>query len=221
MKLFLDTANIDAIKKWIDTGLIDGITSNPTHLSKESGDIKKHVLALCALLPEGQISVEVTEHEPEMVYRQAKKIAALAPNVIVKVPCYAPYYAIINRLVQEDVPLNITLVFSLTQALMMAKLGVCMISPFLGRLDDAQGPGTGVHVLEQIRGMLDIYGFGTELLAASIRSIEHFDAAIVAGVDIVTLPLEVFEQSITHRLTNQGMEKFDTDWKKLGIKQFP
>lgn len=221
MKIFLDTANIPAIKKVIATGLIDGVTTNPTHLSKESGDIKKHILEICALLPEGEISVEVTEHEPEAVYIQAKKIAALTENVVVKIPCHAAYYQVINRLVNEEVPLNITLVFSLTQALMMAKLGVQMISPFMGRLDALDGQGAGIQLVEQIRDMLDMNGFETELLAASIRSVEHFDQAILAGADSATLPVDIFEQSITHQLTAQGMAQFDADWKKLGISQFP
>jgi len=143
MKIFLDTANIVAIKKLIPTGLIDGVTTNPSHLSKESGDIKKHILGICELLPQGEISVEITEQDPDAVYKQAKLIAALASNVVVKIPCHVMYYSIINRLVDEGITLNITLVFSLTQALMMAKLGVQIISPFMGRLDDLDGQGTG------------------------------------------------------------------------------
>lgn len=221
MKIFLDTANIDSIKKYLATGLIDGVTTNPTHLSKESGDIKNHILTICDLLPEGQISVEITEHEPEAVYAQAKKIAALAPNIVVKIPCHAAYYPIIKRLVDEGVAINITLVFSLTQALMMSKLGVQMISPFIGRLDDAQGEESGIELVEQIRQMLDINCYEAELLAASIRNVQQFEQAILAGADIVTLPITVFEGAMEHPLTTQGMQKFDADWKKLGIKQFP
>jgi transaldolase len=221
MKIFLDTASLEAIKKYIPTGLIDGVTTNPTHLSKESGDITKHILQICDLLPQGQISVEITEQEPEAVYLQAKKIAALAPNVVVKIPCHAMYYSIIKKLVKEDIAINITLVFSLAQALMMSKLGVRMISPFLGRLDDAQGPGSGIQVLEQMRLMLDINNFETELLAASIRSMEHIDAAIVIGADSITLPVQLLEQAMQHPLTDKGMQLFDADWNKLGIKQFP
>lgn len=221
MKIFLDTANIDAIRKHLSTGLIDGITTNPTHLSKESGDIKKHILTICDLLPEGQISVEITEHEPQAVYAQAKKIAALAKNVVVKIPCHELYYSTIKKLVDENVPINITLVFSLAQAFMMSKLGVQMISPFLGRLDDNQGAGSGIQLLEHIRHMLDNNGFETELLAASIRSVSHFEQAILAGADIVTLPIDVLEKAMEHPLTDQGMAKFNVDWQKLGIKQFP
>jgi len=219
MKIFLDTANITDIKKWVATGLIDGVTTNPSHLSKEGNDPKQQVLEICALLPDGEISIEVTEKEPEAVYKQAKLIAALAENVVVKIPCHADYYEVINRLVQEDVKLNITLVFSLLQGLMMCKLGVAMISPFVGRLEDIKIDG--INLLEQLRDMVDMYGYETEILAASLRNVEHFHKAVAAGVDIVTIPVAVFEQAIRHPLTDQGIIKFDADWKKLGITQFP
>lgn len=219
MKIFLDTANIQAIKKWVDTGLIDGVTTNPSHLSKEGGDPKKQVLDICALLPEGEISIEVTEKEPEAVYKQAKAIAALANNVVVKVPCAPMYYPVIKRLVNDGINLNITLVFSLMQGLMMAKMGVTMISPFVGRLEDSGQDG--IELLYEMCDMLDEYDFETQVLAASLRSEKHFHQAILAGVDIVTLPVSVFEQSMEHVLTAQGIEKFDVDWQKLGVRQFP
>ncbi|MDR3551477.1 MAG: transaldolase family protein [Candidatus Babeliales bacterium] len=219
MKIFLDTANIADIKKWVATGLIDGVTTNPSHLSKEGGDPRLQVLEICSLLPDGEISIEVTEKDPEAVYKQAKIIAALAANVVVKIPCHADYYEVINRLVQEGVRLNITLVFSLLQGLMMCKLNVAMISPFVGRLEDIKVDG--INLLEQLRYMVDFYGYETEILAASLRTVEHFHKAVAAGVDIVTIPVSVFEQAIQHPLTDQGMLKFDADWKKLGISQFP
>ncbi|MCX5921880.1 MAG: fructose-6-phosphate aldolase [Candidatus Dependentiae bacterium] len=219
MKIFLDTANITDIKKWLATGLIDGVTTNPTHLSKEGGDPKKQVLEICSLLPEGEVSVEVTEKDPEAVYNQAKIIADLADNVVVKIPCHADYYAVIKRLVDEDVKLNITLVFTMLQGLMMSKMGVHVISPFVGRLDDIDIEG--VELVSELCEMIDQYGFETQVLAASIRSVRHFNKAVMAGADIVTLPLNVFEQAITHPLTNQGMAKFDADWQKLGFRQFP
>lgn len=219
MKIYLDTANIDAIKKYIATGLIDGITTNPTHLSKESGDLKKHILEICSLLPHGFISVQATEHEPNALYAQAKKIAALAPNVIVKIPCAAQYYSVIQRLVKEGIALNITLVFTVPQALFMSKLGVRIISPFIGRWDD--NGADGIELLTQIRAMLDTYDFPTELLAASIRSVQHMNQALLVGADSITLPIPIFEQAMKNVLTDQGMQTFDADWNKLGIKQFP
>lgn len=219
MKIFLDTANIPAIKKWAPTGLIDGVTTNPSHLSKEGGDAKKQVLEICQILPEGLISVEITEKDPQAAYKQAKAIAALHKNVVVKVPCHADYYVIIKKLVEDGIQLNITLVFSMVQGLMMSKMGVAMISPFIGRIDDIDADG--MDVVYQMREMMDQYNFHTQILAASIRSVRHLHGAILAGADIATVPLDVFEKAIEHPLTNIGIEKFDADWKKLGIKQFP
>ncbi len=219
MKIFLDTANLVTIKKWAETGLIDGVTTNPTHLSKEGKDPKKQVLAICKVLPDGFISVEVTEKEPQKIYTQAKKIADLAENIVVKIPCHKDYVEIIHKLTQEGIALNITLVFSLPQAYLMSKLGVTFISPFVGRLDDSGVDGCAV--LEQIQRMVTDNVFDTQVIAASIRNMHHFHAAIAAGVDVVTLPAEVLEKSLGHILTDEGIAKFDADWQKLGIKQFP
>lgn len=219
MKIFLDTANLDAIKKWSNTGLINGATTNPTHLSKEKNDPKTQVLAICAALPDGEISVEITEKEPQAVYKQAKAIAALASNVVVKVPCYKEYYAVIHQLVKEGVRINVTLVFTLIQGLLMCKLGVRYISPFVGRLDDIDVDG--IQVLYDLRFMIDQYQYKTEILAASIRHTQHVHEAIMAGADVATISPAVFEQIIEHPLTNAGMAQFDADWKKLGIKVFP
>jgi transaldolase len=219
MKIFLDTANKELIEKWAQTGLIDGITTNPTHLSKENSNPTEQVLAICNLLPSGIISVEVVETEPEKVYTQACSIAALAQNIAVKIPCHAQYYPIIKRLVNQGITLNITLVFSLAQGLMMAKLGVHYISPFIGRLDDTNG--NGIELVQQLRAMLDCYQFNTQLLAASIRDVTHFEKVILAGADIATIPVAVFENALTHQLTDKGMAQFLHDWKTLHITQFP
>ncbi len=219
MKIFLDTANSADIKKWSSTGLIDGVTTNPTHLSNEGKDPKKQVLTICSLLPKGEISVEITEKDPEAVYKQAKAIAQLADNILVKVPCHRDYYEVIHRLVNEGVKLNITLVFTLIQGLMMGKLGVQYISPFIGRWDDIDVEGS--VLLQEMRYMIDDYGFSTGILAASVRHVRHFHCAINAGADVVTLPISVLEKSIHHPLTNSGIAKFDADWLKLGIKKFP
>lgn len=219
MNLFLDTANIAAIRKVALTGLIDGVTTNPTHLSKEGGSPLAVIKQLCALLPDGEISVEVTETEPQKVFEQAREIAAIAENVVVKIPCAPEYYEIISKLVNEGVPLNITLVFSVSQALMLAKLGVVYISVFVGRLDDSGVDG--LEVLATIREMLDEYDFDSMLLAASIRSVEHFEQAAVIGVDAVTITPELFEQAIQHELTVVGMQKFAADWQQLAIDKFP
>ena len=216
MKIFLDTADVKVIEKWKATGLIDGVTTNPTHLSKAKGDPTKLVQAIAKALPKGAISVEVTEKKPDAVYKQAKAIAKLGKNIVVKIPCHADYYEVIAKLLKDGVKLNITLVFSLVQALLMSKLGVQYISPFVGRWDDIDVEG--VELLYNIRHMLDEYGYQTQLLAASIRGVRHFHEAIMAGADVVTVPIEILEKASRHVLTDQGIEKFDTDWKKIGIR---
>ena len=219
MKIFLDTAHTESIQKWAQTGLIDGITTNPTNLSKEGDNPTQQVLTICDILPYGIINVEITENEPEAVYFQARRIAALSNNIAVKIPCHPQYYSVIRKLVEEEIPLNITLLFSLSQGLMMAKLGVAYISPFIGRLDD-QGKN-GIELIHQLRHMLDWYGFETQLLGASIRDIDHFEKVIMAGADIATVPVSVFEKSLEHELTDSGIQQFLMDWKKLHIDKFP
>lgn len=219
MKLFLDTADVGVVRKWVSTGLIDGVTTNPSHLAHIKKDPMAQVHEICALLPNGEVSVEVTETEPEKIYAQAKKIAALSDNILVKIPCHADYYHLMQRLVQEDIKINVTLVFTLIQSIFMCKLGVAYISPFIGRWDDIDVEGK--DVLFEIRAMIDTYNFKTKLLAASIRGVRHMHEAIVAGADAVTVPVDVLEKASKHSLTQEGIEKFNADWAKLGIKQFP
>jgi len=220
MKIFLDTANTELIKKWAHTGLIDGVTTNPTHLSKEGNNPTATILTICNMLPKGVISVEVVETDPDKIYTQAHAIGALANNIAVKIPCHVQYYPVIKRLINDGIIVNITLVFSLAQGLMMAKLGAHYISPFIGRLDDTGNNGS--ELVEQLRHMLDWYGFkNTQLLAASIRDAHHLEKVINAGADIATVPVAVLEQSLTHPLTDAGMAQFLADWKTLNIAKFP
>ncbi|MCL5875663.1 MAG: fructose-6-phosphate aldolase [Candidatus Dependentiae bacterium] len=219
MKIFLDTSNKENILKWLPLGIIDGVTTNPTTLSKEGKEPKKQILEICSAFPHGDISVEVTEQEPEKVYAQAKVIAALAKNITVKIPCQTRYYGIIKKLVEEKIAINITLVFTLIQATMMCKLGVRYISPFIGRWDDIDVQGS--EFLYEIRAMIDEYGYTTQILAASLRSPRHLHEAITAGADIATVAPEILEKALNHLLTNQGVEKFLYDWAKADIKRFP
>jgi len=219
MDIFLDTAHIPSIKKQIATGLINGVTTNPSLLSKEGPDPKAIIKEICSLLPHGDISVEVTETQPDNAFKQALQLAKIADNVVVKVPCHSQYYPIIHKLVHEGIKINVTLVFTLMQGLMMSKLGVKYISPFVGRWDDIDVDG--IVLLDELRRMIDEYGYNTKILAASIRNVRHFHQAIVAGSDVITLPIEVFEKSMDHMLTDQGIAKFNADWQKLGIKIFP
>lgn len=219
MKIFLDTAHLQAIEKAQKTGLIDGITTNPTHLSKEGGDISELLQKICSIMQPGDVSIEITEKEPQAVYEQAKRISAIASNVVVKVPCFMDYTPIIKKLVQEGVAVNITLVFSVNQGILMAKLGVKYISPFIGRLDDIDTQG--INVIYDLKTAMKNYQFSSQILAASLRNPLHFHEAALAGADIATTPVHLFESLLNHPLTDRGMLLFDDDWKKLGIKKFP
>lgn len=219
MKIFLDTANYASVEHWAKTGIIDGVTTNPTHLAKEGKNPIEQILAIAALLPKAEVSVEVTETEPEAIYKQAKAIAALAPNIIVKIPCHVSYYPVIKRLVDNGIKLNITLLFTLMQGVCMGKLGAYCISPFVGRLDDIDASGT--MLLADLRYMLDQYEYSTQLLAASLRTVGQLHEAIIAGADIVTVPINVLEKALSHPQTDRGMEKFLADWQKLDVKKFP
>jgi transaldolase len=219
MQIFLDTAHIADIKRCIEKGVIDGVTTNPTNLSKEAGLPTEIIRQICKLLPEASINVEVTERSAGAVYEQAKRIAALGENIVVKIPGYKEYYGTIKKLVEEDIKINITLVFTVLQGLMMAKLGVWYISPFVARLDDYDKEG--MDLIRDLREVYDEFGFETEILAASLRSVHQFREVALAGADIATVPVAVFEQALEHPLIDEGMKKFHEDWQKLGIKQFP
>lgn len=216
MNIFLDTADREMIKKWLPTGLIDGVTTNPSLLAKQGSNSKQVLLDICDMV-DGDVSVEVVEKEPNAVYKQAKEIAALAENVVVKIPFAMEYLPVIDRLSSEDVELNITLVFSTLQALMVAKLDVTYISPFIGRLDDIGA--TGVELIEDLIEMKDCYeDFDSEILAASIRTVDHWKQVALMGVDVVTLPPAILEKAMKHPLTDKGIIAFDSDWAALGKK---
>lgn len=215
MKIFLDTAQIEEVKKWVPSGLIDGITTNPTHVSKTHGDTTKLFKELCSLVA-GDVSIEVVEKKPSAVYEQAKKIAAIAPNAVVKIPFDETFLPVIKQLVNEGVALNITLVFTMLQALMVAKLGVRYISPFIGRLDDIDS--YGLELIEDIRTMLDNYDLSSQLLAASIRSVAHVHAVALIGADAATIPTSIFEKMMFHPLSAAGIAEFDADWSSTHKK---
>ena len=214
MKLFLDTADRELIKQWMPTGLIDGITTNPTHLSKEGSDSKRVLLDICQMVKDGDVSIEVVEKTPEAVYKQAREIAALAPNVVVKIPCVKEYLPVIHRLVNEGIRLNITLVFSVAQVLLMAKLNVAYISPFVGRIEDVGYDG--LDLIEQAVEIVRDYDFESEILAASLRSVHHVQQAVYYGADVATVPPSLLDTIMNHPLTEKGLKKFDEDWAKLG-----
>lgn len=218
MELFLDTADLAIIQQSMQTGIVDGVTTNPSHLAKVGGDPMAQIAHIIKLLPHGKISVEVTETESEMVLLQARKIAKISPKILVKIPCHKDYYSVIKQLISEGVQINVTLVFTLIQATLMAKLGVAYISPFVGRLDDIDSCGT--DLLHDIRAVFDRYRYQTKILAASIRHTQHMHEAIMAGVDAITVPAALFEKMADHPLTDQGIDLFMRDWKKLNNVHF-
>ncbi|KKP23813.1 MAG: putative transaldolase [candidate division TM6 bacterium GW2011_GWF2_28_16] len=213
MKLFLDTANIDLIKQWMPTGVIDGVTTNPSLIAQEkNGNIKAALLDICNMV-NGDVSIEVVEKTPEKVYAQAKEISNLAKNVVVKIPFAQEYLPVISKLTKENIKINVTLIFSLTQALLVSKLNVKYISPFIGRWDDIDIDG--MELIKDLVTMKKNYNFKTEILAASIRNVIHLQKSILYGADVATIPPLLLDKVFKHPLTIQGIEKFDNDWKKL------
>lgn len=219
MKIFLDSVDVTAVKKWTDYGLIDGVTTNPGLLSKATGNPIDAIKEIIALMPQGDISVEITETDAQKAYKQAHEIARLGDNVVVKIPCHIDYYDLIRSLVKEGIPLNITLVFSLAQGVMMSKMGVTYISPFVGRLEDNNL--NGIFLLHQLHHVIKQYRWKTQILAASLRTVDLVNDAWMNSVDAITISPSIMEQLTTHELTNEGIARFKQEWEKKGITQFP
>jgi transaldolase len=212
MRLFLDTANIDEIREINRWGVLTGVTTNPSLLAKEHGDVEK---AWRIILEEvdGDVSLETTEPEAEAMFDQGVKLAALGENAVVKVPMTPDGLAAGKRLVEKGIRINVTLVFSPAQAILAAEIGAYIVSPFLGRIDDAAADG--MHALRQICDIYDIQEYETEVLAASLRHPMHVVDAALAGADIATMPYDVLTKLVKHPLTDVGLERFDQDWKAL------
>lgn len=212
MKFFLDTANLEEIKKVKDMGLLDGVTTNPTLIAKEGVDFKKRVSDICQLC-EGPVSVEAVAREGENIVKEARIISTFAENIVVKVPATTEGIKAVKILSEEDIKTNVTLVFSSTQALIAAKAGATFVSPFIGRLDDISYDG-----MQLISDMVQIYSnydFQTEIIGASIRHPVHIVQLALLGVDIATLPFSVLQQLFHHPLTDIGIQKFLQDWEKV------
>jgi transaldolase len=214
MKFFIDTANLQEIRDASALGLIDGVTTNPTLVSKEGDvDFKQHIAAICAIVP-GPVSAEVTSLDTDGMLREGREYAQIASNVVVKCPLTRDGLKATKILTEEGTRVNVTLCFSATQAILAAKAGAAFISPFIGRLDDVGQ--NGLQLLEEIIDIYGNYGWSTEVLAASIRNPIHVVEAARMGADIATLPFKVIEQLIKHPLTDKGLDGFLTDWKKSG-----
>jgi transaldolase len=215
MKFFADTAEVKDIKDLATTGLLDGITTNPSLIAKSGRDFKEVVKEICGLV-EGPVSAEVASTDLESMLVEGRKLAKLAKNVCVKVPLTWDGLKACKALRDEGTPVNVTLCFTPQQALLAAKAGATFISPFLGRLDDIGLDG--MELIREIRQIYDNYGFKTEILAASIRSINHVKEAALAGADVMTAPPNVIRDLVKHPLTDKGLAAFVADWAKTGQK---
>lgn len=213
MKFFIDTANIEEIKKANELGLLDGVTTNPSLVSKEGRDFEELIREICAIV-DGPVSAEVVSTDAEGMVKEARHLAGLAENIVVKIPLIREGLRAVKILSSEGIKTNVTLCFSPIQALMAAKAGAAYISPFIGRLDDISQ--RGMDLVEQIVTIYENYGYDTEVLVASVRNPVHVLEAALIGADIATIPFKVMDQLIRHPLTDIGLEKFLADWKKMG-----
>jgi len=212
MRLFLDTAGIDEIREINRWGVLSGVTTNPTLVAREHQDAEsvwKEILAEV----DGDVSLETTALEADAMYEQGVALSQLGPNAVIKVPMTPDGLAAGKRLVNDGIRINVTLVFSPAQAILAAEIGAYIVSPFLGRIDDAASDG--MHVLRQICEIYDIQGYRTEVLAASLRHPMHVVEAALAGADIATMPFDVFKKLVKHPLTDTGLAKFLSDWEAL------
>ncbi len=210
MKLFLDTANLKEIELAASWGVLDGVTTNPTLISKESGvELESHLKAICELV-EGPVSMEVISLDAEGMMEEGRKYSNWASNIVVKVPMTPEGLKAVRQLSEENIPTNVTLVFSANQALLAAKAGATYVSPFIGRLDD--NGQDGMQVIEEIVQIFDNYGHETQVLVASVRHPRHITEAAMIGADIATLPYAIFEKLVKHPMTDLGLQAFLNDW---------
>ena len=213
MEIYLDTANIEQIKQGAKLGIISGVTTNPSLVSQEgTADYEAVVKEICSIIP-GPVSAEVLVEGVEPMIKEARKIAAWAPNIVIKIPATADGLEVTSALAKEKIKVNFTLCFSLNQALLGALAGAAYVSPFVGRLDDAGHDG--MEVVRDIVEVFDYYDLDTQVIAASIRHPEHCVAAAKAGAHIATVPYKVLMQMIRHPLTDVGVARFLSDWQRL------
>ena len=213
MKFFIDTANIEEITKANELGLLDGVTTNPSLVSKEGRDFKELIKEICDIV-DGPVNAEVVSTDAQGMIDEARELVKIADNIVVKIPLIKDGLIAVKTLSGENIKTNVTLCFSSIQALMAAKAGASYISPFVGRLDDISH--SGMDLIEQIITIYDNYGYETEVIVASIRNPIHVLESALMGADISTIPYKVMEQLIKHPLTNIGLENFLADWKKMG-----
>jgi len=218
MKLFVDTGKVEEVRKAAEWGIVDGVTTNPSLIAQAGRGFKETVLEICSILPHGSISAEVVGTTVEDILREAREIASWAPNLVVKVPMTPAGIAATRQLSREGIRVNMTLVFSPTQALLAAKAGATYISVFVGRVDDVSSEG--MRTIEDAVQIVTNYGFDSEVLVASIRHPMHVVEAARLGAHIATMPFKVMEQLFQHPLTDIGLQRFLDDWCKAGLRIF-
>ena len=212
MKFFLDTANLEEIRQAASLGMLDGVTTNPTLVAKEKRPFREHILEICEVVKPGVVNAEVVSTDVEGMVREGREFAGWHPSIVVKVPMTFEGVRALNELTRDGIRVNVTLVFSPSQALIVAKGGAFFVSPFLGRLDDISENGLGL--LREILEIYRAYNFQTQVLAASLRHPLHVVEAAKMGAHIGTMPFKVFEQLFKHPLTDRGLEGFLKDWEK-------
>ncbi len=210
MKIFMDTAEVDEIKAFVEQGIVYGVTTNPSLIAKSGRKRDEVIKEICGLV-DGPVSAEVISTDAPGMVKEARKLSKIAKNVVVKIPCIPEGLKAVKILAKEKIKTNVTLVFSLNQALLATRSGATYVSPFIGRLDDIGVDG--IKLLEDMVTVFRKYNFTTEIIAASIRNMEHVNKAMLAGVDIATIPTKVLKAMIKHPLTDQGLAKFLADYQ--------
>jgi len=211
MKFFIDTANLDEIKKGLEMGMVDGVTTNPSLVAKEKKPFVEIIAEICKIV-DGPVSAEVVSLDAPGMLAEARDLAKIAGNIVVKIPMIVEGLKAVKILTAEGIKTNVTLVFSAAQALLAAKAGASYVSPFVGRLDDIGNPG--MDLVSDIVTIYDNYGYTSEVIVASVRSPQHVLDAALIGADIATIPFKVIAQLAKHPLTDAGMEQFLADWEK-------
>ncbi|PHR18503.1 MAG: fructose-6-phosphate aldolase [Hoeflea sp.] len=213
MKFFVDTADVNEIRELNDLGLIDGVTTNPSLIMKSGRDIREVTKEICGIV-DGPVSAEVAATEYDAMMKEAAVLAKIADNICIKLPLTLDGLKACRALTSDGHQTNVTLCFSANQALLAAKAGATFISPFIGRLDDMGIDG--MDLIREIRQIYDNYGFETEILAASIRTVNHVKEAALIGADVATIPASTIKSLVKHPLTDKGLDAFLADWKKTG-----
>jgi transaldolase len=210
MELYIDTANIDEIREAADLGVLDGVTTNPSLIAREGVDFHSRMAEICKIVP-GPVSAEVVSLEHDGMISEADELLKIASNIVIKLPCTVQGLKACKTLSDRGVLVNMTLCFQPLQAMMVAKAGAYLVSPFLGRIDDIGGDG--MELIQQIRTIYDNYGYTTKILSASIRHPLHLVQCALVGSDVATVPFKVISQMMKHPLTDSGLEAFLADWK--------